>query len=239
MKSFEIITVTNRIPTESYYHYFPWLKSITRFGVEPTVLGMNEPWHGLMTKPRTLRKWLRDGKNESDNLIVVDSFDIIMLEHPQTVVDAWFEGWGIWDTVFNAERNIFPDGSIGPRFIDPGTPYRYLNSGFFIGLASSILTLLEKMDLDSIPDDNPATGENPCDQLYYQKAFLDHGEDLKLRLDTNARLCQTLHDVPEGELTLESGKLYNTLTKTFPLVAHGNGNGKDYLAKLIDHFGLR
>jgi hypothetical protein len=66
--SAEIVTVANRIPSrerEPYYRPDVFFESLRRFAITPgaglTVLGMNEEWRGLMTKPRRLRNWLRAG----------------------------------------------------------------------------------------------------------------------------------------------------------------------------------
>lgn len=54
--SIQVVTVSNRMPTEPYYHFGAFLKSLEKFGVQPVVLGWNQPWNGLMTKPRLLRQ---------------------------------------------------------------------------------------------------------------------------------------------------------------------------------------
>src|SRR6188768_2929524 len=70
--SVEVVTAMNRWPDpvrESYYKPQMFLKSLERFGVKPTVLGLNEPWGGLMTKIRRLREWIRAGNVKAETLI--------------------------------------------------------------------------------------------------------------------------------------------------------------------------
>src|SRR3990167_3558782 len=93
----QVVTVSNRVPDrskESYYRYDVFLESLRRFAEVPAVLGMNEPWNGLMTKAFHYRNWLRAGNNKSDRLILCDAWDIVFARHPHGVGDLCAELFG-------------------------------------------------------------------------------------------------------------------------------------------------
>lgn len=227
----QVVAITNRKPTEPYYIFDKFVASLTRFGVEPTILGWHEHWHGLMTKPRHLRKWLRDKKNKADILIVCDAWDIVFTAHPDEIVETYkkhFDGY----LVFNAERSCFPRGDLAPRFPDQGTPWRYLNSGFMIGPAPFILTLLEHMALDAIPDDHKrpdGSWFHPNDQEHYMLGFLD--QPVPMVLDTRCILCQSCSGSTIEEFDIDT--LKNRITGTHPYVFHFNGGSKNDVMPVI------
>lgn len=185
-----VVAVVNRRPKEPYYHFETFLESLRRFSAEPVILGLDEEWRGLMTKPRRLRKWLRDGRCDADLLIVSDAFDVVFAAPPEEVADEVlrrFETVGAANdlraVVFNAEKGLFPRGELAHRFpprclqgahdavwdtcpagAGPcvASPWRYLNSGVFAGEPEKILALLEAMWLDDIHDDVRAIDALHC-----------------------------------------------------------------------------
>lgn len=246
----EIVSISSHRPHESYYYHDEFLNSIKRVGAEVTVLGMGEPWRGLMTKPNIVRQWLRDGKNKTDIVFFVDAWDIIFQKHPDEILDEYFHLVGPVDKgvdlplIFNAERNCFPGGDHCNAFPESGTPWRYLNSGFIVGPVCHMLALLESMDLESLGYDEQrpdGSWNHPNDQLEYLKAFVK--QPVPMVLDTEAKLCISLHDTKPEELEFfeQGGKkmVRNLVTGTVPGVLHGNGNGKNNtLPLIINHLGL-
>lgn len=254
--SVEVVTVMNRWPDpvrESYYKPGVFFKSLERFGVKPTVLGLNEEWGGLMTKPRRLRQWLRDGKATADVLICCDAFDVVFVASPDEVGQEYARIWGepVWaPIVFNAEKGIFPRGELKSRFDkiagDEKSPWKYLNSGFYIGPPSRVLALLDSMWLDDISNDHKGTNAldggagthvNPNDQGWYQTIFC--AQTVPMELDYDAHVCQTLSACTIEEFHLMAGRVQNIVTGTYPLVLHCNGNSKDLLMPtFLKHLGL-
>lgn len=234
-----MVSVANRIPDRSrepYYRFDMFIASLKRFGVDPTMLGMNEWWGGLMTKPRRLRQWLRGGGCAADTLIVCDAFDIVFVAHPDEVGKAYRGVWPTEQILFNAEKGLFPRGELIDKFQHIEGPWRFLNSGFFIGSPDKILALLEAMWLDDIADDYKAgddlhggTGRhiNPNDQGWYQTFFA--AQIVPMALDNKCRVCQTLSSCEIGEFDLSGEKIRNVATGTEPLVWHFNGGSKDLL----------
>lgn len=244
--SCQVVTVTNRIPgpSEPYYRYADFIKSLARFNVAPTVLGMNEMWWGLMTKPRRLRKWLRDGNCKADHLIVSDAYDVMFAAHPDAVAERWGGGD---DVMFNAERGLFPRGDLVHAFPECGTPFRFLNSGLFIGKPGNILAMLEGMNLDELRDDEQAKDEfhgaavgqwvNTNDQGWYQVAFAAHV--VPMVLDTKCEVFQALSACSLDEFDIRADGITNKLTGTNPLVVHANGGSKnDILPVILNKWGL-
>jgi len=233
----QVITVSSHDPVQSYYHFGAFKKSLARFGVEPTILGPGEPWRGLMTKPRLLQKFLSESRHKSDNIIVTDAWDIIFTAHPDEVWAA--KEFDAPDAVmFNAEMGCFPRADLADRFPDPGTPYRFPNSGFMAGTASQILAILDSMNLNAIRDDTQepdGSWFNPNDQEYYTLAFLQ--QPVKMVLDTHARVCQSFSGSALSDYVLvDEGRVTNKRTGCKPLVWHFNGNSKnDILPELLKH----
>lgn len=221
-----VVTVSNRTPTESYYRMDAWRDSITRFGVAPVVIGMGEPWAGLVSKPRHLLKWLRSGACKSECLIFTDSWDVLFVKSPDAIAEEWRELGSPW--ICGAERALFPPGdeSAWPQ---SGTPYRFLNSGAIISTPTDMLAVLEAMNPDALPDDH----ENPDgshfhsnDQAWLQDLFLK--QPIPMRLDTECRFIWNLCDVPPESARLYlNGAAENLETKTFPGILHANGGAKE------------
>lgn len=225
----KVVSVTNRIPgsSEPYYRYNSWLESVRRFGVEPTVLGLHDPefqWRGLMSKPREIRRWLRSGECNAECIIFTDSWDCCFLKHPDEIASEW-ESIGK-PFVVGCEVKLFPpdDERLWPQ---SGTPYRFLNSGCIISSPKDMLSVLELMELDTIPDDyirDDGSEHHGNDQKSLQEFFLSG--KFPILLDTSARFVWNLCDVPDESYERIDGKVFNRDTKTFPGVAHANGSSK-------------
>jgi hypothetical protein len=198
---------------------------------------MGEHYGGLMTRPRRAREWLR--ANPSDEVIIIcDSWDIVFARSPDVIGEAFEEVRGGGRLVWNAEKTFFPyDPAL--NFPDPGTPYRYLNSGFAIGPANAHLELLEALNLDAIPDDHKnERGEqiNPFEQPLVQKAFCD--QVIPMTLDTQVDICQCLHAVTPTELDFSGEFIRNTMTNSYPMVFHMNGQKELWREQILTKLNL-
>lgn len=222
----QTVTYWSHFPTQPYYHLTAYIESLRRFAEVPVNVLEGRRWVGLMTKPFALRDWLRAGKNESDRLVVTDSFDVIFAAHPHGIGDRCAELFGD-AVVFNGEKGCWPRADLAEHFPDVGTPWRYLNSGFMCGPAAKILELLESMDLESIGVDHvrkDGTKSEPNDQGEFQKAFVT--QPVKMVVDGRCELAQTFSACTLDEFNFEDGRIFNKLTGAFPGCLHCNGSGK-------------
>lgn len=228
----KVVTIYDREPKEPYYILRQFHESLDRLGVQPEVLGNGKKWGGLMTKPRTLRKWLRK-QPQHEQLIVCDAWDIVFVSHPEELIEK-SEIMFPKSLVFNAEKNCFPRGDLADQFPDKGTPWRYLNSGFMVGRAGRILELLEGMGLDNIPDDHQrrdGSWFNPNDQEYYTLAFIQ--QPVRMALDTNCELCQSLSGCEPSEFDMTGDRIRNLVTGSEPGVFRFNGGSKQVMMPLV------
>lgn len=234
----EVVCVSSRVPTEPYYHFREFLASLRVFAEVPTVLGENEPWRGLMTKPYLLRDWLRLGRNRSDRLIVCDAWDILFAKHPHGIGDRCAEWFGD-AIVFNGEKGCWPREDLRDAFPDDGSPFRFLNSGFFCGPADRILALLEAMPIEAIGFDPPG-GPYPNDQGEYQALFAQQAQHgVEMVVDTQCRLAQTLSACEPYEFDFSGPEILNQHTGTAPGVFHCNGGSKEgFMPLLLGKLGL-
>jgi hypothetical protein len=232
----KIVTVSNKIPTEPYYCWPAFLESLRRFGYTPIVLGMGEPWKGLMTPPRKVREWLRQGNATDEIIIMCDSWDLVFAASPAAIEEE-FKNLSSAPLLWNAEKTLWPD--VGLKFPDVGTPYRYLNSGFVVGYAGALLEIIEAMDIDSIPDDHTNDAGvriEPNHQEYFQRFFAEHPDSMTI--DRDAVICQALHAVEPEELDMSQEKIQNTITKSYPMVFHMNGTKETWRDKILTKLNL-
>lgn len=235
--TFTIATVTNRWSLESYHLPGEWKASIERWGVKPVVLGEGEEWKGLMTKPRTLKRWLESGGCTTDCLIFTDAWDLVFCDHPRHMADLWEMKGRPY--IMNAERNCFPRSDWTERFAKGQSTFRYPNSGFIIATPQDHLAVLEHMKLDTIPNDGEDPNNwHPNDQEWFQSVFLD--QPVKMIVDDKCEFCQTMHDVPDGLLDFSGDFIRNAETGSYPLAIHFNGSKNEVLMdKVLKHLKLR
>lgn len=240
--SIQVVTVTSRIPgpAEPYYRYGLFVESLKRFGVEPVVLGMGEPWFGLMTKPKRMRDWLR---GYTDELVIwTDSFDVVFAAHPDEVAARYLKLWPSMPVLYNAERGIWPRADLADRFPECGTPWRYLNCGLMIGPPKDMLKVLDWMDLDGMPGDcldplRPGHKCEPNDQAWHQMAW--SAKPTAMAIDTQCEIFQSCSACSMDDFNMAGGIISNRLTGTTPMIFHCNGGSKnDLLPAFLNVWGL-
>lgn len=234
-----VVTISSRDPWESYYFKKQFDSSCKRQGITPIYLE-SKLYAGLMSKPKFLKAWIEKEGANWDYVISCDAWDILWLGTVDEVLrkfNALFET----PIVFNAERNCFPRADLAEQHEPSKFPYRFLNSGFFVGNTEAILEMLQEMELDKVPDDHKLSDGTPVcpnDQEHYQCWYLAHKN--KAQLDTGACICQSLHDSEPDEFTWDAAtqRITSRITGNQPCVLHGNGSGKTWLKKVIDLAGL-
>jgi len=216
-KDITLVAVANRRPEASYYTYDEFFATARRHGFEPTIIG-NRPgeYQGLGSKPKLLRKALSQGLLNTKYILFADAFDVVFQSPIELAVNAlhYYDA----DIVWNAERNCFPDTELAPRHNDPGTSFRYLNSGFGIGYRDAFIASLEEMDLDS----KPADGN---DQDWWMRQHL-FGKACRSALDHDTILCLAMHQVGFGHVALDNGLIQCFETGHTPIGIHFNGPSK-------------
>lgn len=247
-----VITVSSRVPREPYYFYPQFLASLKRFNVDPIILGMNQPWNGLMTKAFLYREWLRAWHVErmdlDSRIILCDAWDIVFAVHPDTISKLCENVYGD-AVVFNGEKACWPRADLAETFPDQGYPWRYLNCGFICGPAASILTMLEAMNLESIGVDRKLpNGQKiePNDQGEFQAFFANQKvhqlvmtNPINMVVDAKCVVAQTLSACSLEEFDLSGPIIINKVTHTIPGVFHFNGGSKnDLMPAFLQKMGL-
>ena len=224
MSDYQVVTVANRRPTEPYYTFDEFFKSV---GEQVCLLGSGEnEYGGLGSKPRLLYHAIKDGFLNRKYLVFCDCFDLVFattLEHLMLKYKQFAA-----PIVVSAEKNCFPGtykDDFDARHIG-NSPYKYLNSGMIVGETDAILAALESMNAPEIPNDY-WDGEkmvNPNDQEYWQAEYVK--QPVRIVLDTEQILCNTLHQVEIDELDFSEERIANKITKTYPCSFHLNGGAK-------------
>ncbi|XP_014283346.1 procollagen-lysine,2-oxoglutarate 5-dioxygenase isoform X1 [Halyomorpha halys] len=208
-----------------------FMQSVEAYDLSVKVLGMGEKWEGGDMRYRgggykiNLLKHALKPYQHDDSLLVMftDSFDVIFLGTKENIIQN-FKTFNA-SIVFAAEVFCWPDKSLADSYPKTELPYKYLNSGGFIGYAKQLYNLLEENRLKNKDDD----------QHYFTKLFLDKQirEKYRIRLDNKATIFQCASGATDHLKLIESSDNYyallNEVTGSQPLVLHGNGPSKLYL----------
>mgnify|MGYP001406302157 FL=1 len=161
---------------------------------------------------------------DHDVLFFSDAYDIILCTSLDEITGRYLEFKH--DIIFSSERFCWPDEELATEIISTNktiepyndTPYKYLNSGMFIGKVKHIKELLHE-----IPNDSD-------DQLYYQKEYISMRHDIVLDLEGYIFTCF------DPKVTINQGQLYNPVTKCYSCVYHGNGgeSAKEHYKTIYD-----
>jgi hypothetical protein len=225
-RNYKIIVITTGKPAQPYYCYDEFFKSLQ--GVEPLVLqavqGVN--WSGLGSKPKMLYKSIKDGLIKEKHILFSDCFDVVFQSHPDNVIDIWYEYNS--PVVISSEKNCFPP-DLRDEYdrLQTKSSHKYLNSGMIVGETEAILAALEAMDLKNVPEDYRREDGSMChinDQQLWLELFLK--QPVKMVLDYEQKLCNTLHSMTLEDLEFSERGIRNKETGYFPCSFHMNGNSK-------------
>ncbi len=159
--------------------------------------------------------------HDGDVVLFVDGYDVIINDTLPTILER-YEDMGA-DIIFAAEKNCWPEPTIAVQFPMTPTPYKYLNSGVYIGKVGTLKEFLNK----AVPNDSD-------DQLWMQKRFLssDWQSTASANLDYEGYIFQC-----DDDIEIINGQLSNGMC--CPCIYHGNGgdDAKVRFKNLADKFG--
>ena len=204
------------------------LHSGRRYGLEIEPLGLGANWRGGDVanskgggqKINLLRPALQK-LPEKQPVLFVDGYDTIITRHAGDILRAWREIAADEAPLFAAEVFCWPDKSRADSYpaAPDGNPYRFLNSGAFIGRAGDLLNILNGKIADA--DD---------DQGYYTEKFLSGKH--RIALDHHCKLFQCLNGaLQHAQVDEGRGMFFNRHTESWPAVIHANGPSKQWLDK--------
>lgn len=225
MSYYTIVTVSTGKPREDYYTYDQFFKSLNRYGEKPLVLSPEDgTWKGLGSKVKMLHQAIKQNLIKTKYIIFSDCYDVVFARP----IKELFMRYRYFNSPFviSAEKNCFPDDlKTDYDKYPPQTSYKYLNSGMIVGETGAILTVLEDI-LPDVFDDYPTDkGNVHCnDQFLYQQSYLR--QPVKMSMDVNQILCNTLHSVKKDDLDFLGSVIQNKETKSIPCAFHFNGNAK-------------
>jgi len=188
--------------------------SASKHGFKFTNIGKDVVWNGSdMTGPgggqkiNILREYIKD-LPDHDVVLFCDGYDVFVSNELEEIIRRYLEFK--CKVLFAAEKNCWPNDSLSSFFPETDTPYRYLNSGLFIGRVDEIKKIISN-EIEDCGDD----------QLYYQLAFLSQAFDIKLDYESYIFQCS------DENVMIQKGQLYNPITLCYTCLYHGNGGERD------------
>jgi hypothetical protein len=204
--------------------------SVKRLGAELTVLGLGKPWRGLGSKVALLAAHLDASGVAADDLILfLDAYDVLLLPAAAQLRERFtaLEREKQGAVVFNSEVNCAPDPSMRLLYGRPadGAPFRFLNSGIYLGRARDVRNMLATVTAD-VEAHHASLGADPYrfdDQRWFNRFAIAFPE--RVHLDARASFFHTLQDMDASDFDIVDGELTSRISGAAPMAVHGNGNG--------------
>lgn len=216
-------------------------QSAAKYGVTVHNIGKDHPWRDPMTglagmpKIQLINEYLATVPDDAV-VLFMDGYDTFFADSPLTVLERYYQMDA--DIVFGAESDCWPlpeyDSSMQGKWPDTGTPYKYLNSGLYIGKAKALHSFIAT---------NPDRTADKDDQLYCQLRYLEwrkaNGQGkatYTVKLDHEAYIFQNY----EPKIRVVDGQLWNDKTNCCGCIYHGNGGerAKYHFVYMAEKFGI-
>lgn len=193
----------------------------------------NQPgYKNHRVKDELLKSFLQE-EEEDEIILFTDGYDSLLLANEKEILDKFHQA--NTDLLFSAETNCYPDPSLEGQYPATSSPYRFLNSGGFIGRAGVIRNLLAT---DETETTSAFTWSNQ-----YQWTLRYLKQPFGMRLDTGCEifctfspevifrlLPEAVRDMPTYSkvfyewfhinFEIRNGRIFNRITKTWPCNAH-------------------
>ncbi len=212
------------------------VESSIRSGYDLVILGWGAKWKGLSQKLEAAQKYA-DNLPDDHSILFTDAFDVMFIQSPDKLLEE-YEKFDT-DIIFSAECGCWPHvmeeggrkckSSANGGYPESPTPYRFLNSGTWIGKAGTASDMLLAVMEEAGKDFTYANDQKLVADFYmasrfgikldfYNKLF----QSMHMTLDPPLPYCNPMDDV---KITPD-GTYYNKRTKSSPGVLHFNGGGK-------------
>lgn len=220
------------------------VESAIRSGVDLVILGWEVEWRGLSQKLEAAHSYAKS-LPETDIILFTDAFDVLFADSGASIRSKFLQLATSLNSriIFSAECGCWPHIIDDMAIIRSGrggnktcfdtyprspTPYRYLNSGTWIGFAKESADMLAQVIVEAGKEFG-----NANDQKLVADMYMDgrHG----IKLDFFNVLFQSMHMTstplpdcnPQFDVELTpDGTWFNKRTNAHPAVFHFNGGGK-------------
>ena len=208
------------------------VESAIRHDYRLVILGWRVPWTGLSQKLQAAYEYAAS-LPPSDLLLFTDAFDVLFTSGPAEIVRQFLlhnssllfsAECGCWPHIMESKgRACFYDYPAAP------TPYRYLNSGSWIGTALAAAAMLSEVIRLAGNDFRNANDQKLVADMFISRRFdmsLDYHnsifQSMHMTRDPPLPLCDPSEDVQ----LMPDGSWLNRRTGGRPALLHFNGGGK-------------
>lgn len=190
--------------------------SCNNYGLRCKILGLEKQWTGgnMIDGPgggmklNLLKEELKNHLND-EIILFTDSYDVIFLSDEKEIMDKFLTF--NCDLVFSGEKQCWPDKKTEHFFKDQEGPYKYINSGGFIGRVKLIYDLINIEYSDTYDDQ----------YLIHERYNLFKN---RIKIDTSCKIFQTnAINSNDIEILHNNNSIKNTIYNTYPSLYHGNG----------------
>ncbi len=189
----------------------PWRARFLLRNTFVTNLCSDGKWTGdFRDKVRAVAAFASSVPND-DIVCFLDAYDVVLVDpDPRTRLEQACASLAPNQVMVSAETNCFPWAHVRDLYPFSTSPYRFLNSGGYVGRAQAVARLLS----------DPALKEAPCDQGFLTYLYL---RGSSIQLDTACEVFQSMYGVPWSHMHIGKGSAVNIHTKTHPVMLHFNG----------------
>jgi hypothetical protein len=220
------------VATNSSPHLERLLRSCRHYEIPLEVLGSGRPYphHGI--KSQYILEYLPTLPDD-EIVLFVDGYDVVFLTGADEIEEKFraFEH----PFVISTEQNCNVDGGLRVRFstwlkFPKGKkPYRFINTGSYVGRAGYLRTLLESLRIQ--PTDS--------DQTIMNRHFVANPDMVRLDYDHQVFTCTAGRTGLELEdYRVENGRLRNVVTGSLPCILHCPGKNYLGLERLVERLPI-
>lgn len=202
-------------------------RSCRHHGIPLEVIGEGRPYPGHGAKIEFVIEYL-SAQDPDEIVMFVDGYDVVFLAGSGEI-ERKFNTFA-HPMVFSTEQNCNVNGGLFARFpvwfrYPKGKrPYRFINSGSYIGKAGYMRDFLQGADV-------PLTAS---DQTVINQYFVSNPAKAALDCDQEIFTCTAGRTgLEEEDYRVEDGRLRNVVTNSLPCVLHCPGKNYIGLEKLV------
>jgi Polysaccharide biosynthesis len=188
------------------------LQSCKEHGISLEILGMDQPYHQNTDKLRWMKKYCSE-LSDDELILFVDAFDVLVLADAEEIA-ARFVSLNV-PMLMAAELNCYPPDRKATFPLLTTSPFRYLNTGCYIGWAKAVKNWLASFDEKLLSD---RSDQRSTYKLFTKKPNL-------FAIDHWCQIFLCLFNMPKEALEIDAAnrQVHCAYTHSSPCILHANG----------------